>query len=73
WFMNSSQKATEASVHNISEFYLEELSTQTGRQMQDGLDHQIRNLEIAMQMAREEDLKNEASLCHYISRMADIY
>ncbi len=73
WFMNSSQKATEASVHNISEFYLEELSTQTGRQMQDGLDHQIRNLDIAMQMAREEDLKNEASLCHYISRMADIY
>ncbi len=73
WFMGSSQNATERSVHNVSKFYLEELSAQTGRQMQDNLDYQIHSLKAATQALKQNDLADTASLQSYISSMSDVY
>lgn len=71
WFMNSSQDATETSVHNISEFYLKQLSGQTGRQMQGNLNYQIQILETAIRAIGKEDLADETSLQQYISFTID--
>ncbi len=73
WLMGSSQKATEASVHNVSEFYLRELSEQTGRQMYNSLDYQVQNLENALQIIQKKDMQDEESLSRYISSMSEIY
>lgn len=73
WFMNSSHKATEASVHNISEFYLRQLSAQTGRQIQNSLDYLSQNLGTAARIIRPDDLKDQSSLQQHISNMLDIY
>ncbi len=73
WFMDSSQKATEASVHNVSEFYLEEISSQTGHQLQGGIQHQLQNLQTAIRAIQEADLTDQAALKDYISSTATYY
>ena len=73
WFMSSSQKATEDSVHNVSEFYLEELSAQTGRQMQSTLSHQLQGLQAALHVIQERDLEDKGALESHISNMAQIH
>ncbi len=73
WFMASSQNATEQSVHNVSEFYLKELSAQTGRQMQDNLDYRMQDLYAAVQMIPTSDPADEASLTESISSASDAY
>ena len=73
WLMGSSQKATEASVHNVSEFYLRELSEHTGLQMYNSLDYQVQNLQNALQIIQKKDMQDEESLSRYISSMSEIY
>ncbi len=73
WFMNSSQKATETSVYNISEFYLRQLSAQTGRQIQNSLEYLSQNLKTAAQIIRTEDLEDQATLKQYLSNVVDLY
>ncbi len=73
WFMESAQKTTEISVHNVSEFYLQELSSQTGRQLRNSLDYQLRNLKAAIDIAGEKELENAASFQQYLSTMEVIY
>ncbi len=73
WFMSSSQDATATAVHNISEFYLEELSDQTCRQLQNALDQQLQDLEAALQVVRETGLADHASLQHYMTDLSQIY
>ncbi len=73
WFMASSQKATETSVYNVSEFYLREISAQTGRQMQNSLDNQIQNLEAAIHALHRESLPDKPALQDYILNMAKLY
>ena len=73
WLTNSSQEATEQSVHNVSEFYLQEFSAQTGQQLNSNLNSQTRNLEAAMRTIRNEDLKDINALQQYIDRTSQIY
>ncbi len=73
WFISSSQDTTETSVHNISEFYLEELSSQTGREMHSSLNHQMQNLSAALQVISDQDLADKDALCDHISSMSRIY
>ena len=73
WFMDSSQKVTETSVHNVSEFYLQELSTQTGDHLQSNLDYLAKDLQNAIQTIRPEDLADDASLQDCLQDAADIF
>ncbi len=73
WFMSSSQDATENAVHNISEFYLEELSDQAGRQLQNSLDQTARDLDTALHVLQKGDLADRPSLQHYIANMSQVY
>ena len=73
WFMESAQKTTEISVHNVSEFYLKELSAQTGRQLRNSLDYQLRNLKAAIDIAGEKESENLVSFQQYISKMEMLY
>ncbi len=73
WFMDSSQKVTETSVHNVSEFYLQELSTQTGDHLQSNLDYLAKNLQNAIQTIRPQDLADDSSLQDCLQDAADIF
>ncbi len=73
WFMSSSQRATETSVYNVSEFYLKELSAQTGRQMQISLNNEVQNLEAAIHALKGEDLLDKPALREYLLDMAGLY
>ncbi len=73
WFMGSSQKATETSVQNVSKFYLQELSEQTARQLENNIENQVRGMEATMHVIHKNDQKDLASLQAFLSDMSKVH
>lgn len=71
WFVEASQTATVKSVHDVSEFYLKELSEQTSRLMQTNLNEWKKELQVVIKGIRAEDLTDFRALQEYISKMKE--
>lgn len=69
WYIGESQTATEKAVHSVSEFYLQELSVQIRKLLQNNLNNQIRQLQAAVNAIDARDLQDQAALQSHILRM----
>lgn len=62
WFLTTAQKATEDSVYDVSEVYLQELTKQKVSQFQINLENQERQLRIAIATLNAEDTGSKEKL-----------
>ena len=62
WFLTTAQKATEDSVYDVSEVYLQELTRQKVSQFQINLENQERQLKIAIATLNAEDTGSKEKL-----------
>ena len=62
WFLTTAQKATEDSVYDVSEVYLQELTKQKVSQFQINLENQERQLKIAIATLNAEDTGSKEKL-----------
>ncbi len=62
WFLTTAQKATENSVYDVSEVYLQELTKQKVNQFQINLENQERQLKIAIATLNAEDTSSKEKL-----------
>ena len=72
WFMEESHTATEKSANSVSEYYLQELSTQTVEHFQSNLENQIKQLKIMVSAIVSDDLKSQEDLQKHIKTMLQI-
>lgn len=62
WFLKTAQEATENSVYDVSEVYLQELTNQKVNQFQINLDNQVRQLRIAIATLNAKDTGSKERL-----------
>lgn len=62
WFLKTAQEATENSVYDVSEVYLQELTNQKVNQFQINLDNQVRQLRIAIATLNAKDTGSKEKL-----------
>ena len=69
WMGQSARDDTEAAVHSVSTFYLEELAGRREQVVSSNLQSSIDNIRIAIGLMTDDDLSDMAHLQAYQARM----
>jgi len=73
WMGHSARLSTEAAVHSVSDFYLQELAGRREQVVATNLSTNIKNMYVALELMDETDLSDVAHLQAWQARMKRLY
>ena len=73
WMGRSARQDTEQAVVTVSLFYLDELAGRREQVVEDNLNQNIQLIHTAIDLLTEDDLRDEAHLREYQSRMKSLF
>ena len=73
WLGRNAKEDTEKAVRSVSSLYLDELAGRREQVVERNLENRINDLQVAIGLMTEADLKDDESLQSYQSRMKQLY